>query len=69
MGCVLDESGTDGEECNRKVTSGRRVAYAIRSLVDTMDLQFECARVLPVLLYGSETILWKEKDISRVRAV
>ena len=40
-----------------------------------MDLQFECARVLhetllvPILMYGSETILWKEKYISRIRAV
>ena len=33
LGCVLDESGTDGAECSRKVASERRVAYAIRSLV------------------------------------
>ena len=25
LGCVLDESGTDGAECSRKVASGRRV--------------------------------------------
>ena len=31
--CVLDESGTDGAECSRKVASGRMVAGAIRSLV------------------------------------
>ena len=30
LGCVLDESGTDGAECSRKVASGRRVAVAIR---------------------------------------
>ena len=71
---VLDESGTDGAECSRKVASGRRVARAIRSLVNTRDLQLECARVLhgtlfiPVLMYGSETMFWK-KDISRIRAV
>ena len=34
LGCVLDESGTDEEECSRKVASGRRVAGAIRSLVN-----------------------------------
>ena len=33
-------------QCSRKVASGRRVAGAIRSLVNAMDLQIECARVL-----------------------
>ena len=37
LGCVLDESGTDGAECSRKV------AGAIRSLVNGRDLQLECA--------------------------
>ena len=61
--CVLDESGTDGAECSMKVASGRRVAGAIRSLVNARDLQLECGRVLhetllvPVLMYGSETML------------
>ena len=59
----MDESGTDGAECNRKVESGRRVAGAIRSLVNVRDLQLECARVL------HETMLWREKERSRVRAV
>ena len=59
----LDKSGTDGAECSRKVVSGRRVAGAIRSLVNATDLQFECCRVLyetllvPVLMYGSEKLL------------
>ena len=30
LGFVLDESGTDVAECDRKVVSGRRVAGAIR---------------------------------------
>ena len=30
---VLEESGTDGAECSRKVASWRRVAGSIRSLV------------------------------------
>ena len=37
---TLDESGTDEAECRR------RVAGAIRSLVNAGDLQLECARVL-----------------------
>ena len=75
LGCVLDESGTDGAECSRKVASGRRVAGAIRSLVNAKYLQIECARVLhetwfiPVLMYDSETLLWKEKEIYKIRAV
>ena len=40
---VLDESGTDGEDCSRKVVSRRRVAGVIRSLVNARDLQLECA--------------------------
>ena len=57
-------------ECSRKVASGRRVAGAIKSLVNARDLQLECARVLhetllvPVLMYGSETMLWKGKKRS-----
>ena len=33
LGCVLDESGTDGAECSRKLANGRRVADAIKSLL------------------------------------
>ena len=63
LGWVLDELGTDVAECSRKVASGRRVAGAIRSLANGMDLLRECARVLyqslfiPVLTYGSETMI------------
>ena len=38
-------------------------------------LQLECGRVLhetllvPVLMYGSETMIWKEEERSRIRAV
>ena len=42
----MNESGTDGGECSRKVVSGRRVAGAIRALVNARNLQFECAIVL-----------------------
>ena len=33
LGCVLNELGRDGEECNRNVPIRRWVAVAIRSLV------------------------------------
>ena len=39
LGCVLDEASTDGAECSWKVGSFRREAGAIRSLVNTRDLQ------------------------------
>ena len=61
----------DGAEFSKKVVSGRRVVGAIMSLVNAKDLQLECARVLHetllalVLMYGSETMLWKEKERSR----
>ena len=67
LGCVLDESGINGAECNRKVVSGRKFAGAIRFLVNIRDLQLEYSRVLyetllvPVFMYGSETMLWREK--------
>ena len=63
------------EQCSRKLANGRRVADAIRSLVNARDLQFERARVLhetllvPVLMYGSETMFCKEEERSRIRAV
>ena len=67
LGCVLEESGTDEAECSRKVASRTRVAGAIRSLVNARSLQLECAKVLheslmmPVLMYGNETMIWREK--------
>ena len=72
--CVLDESGKDEAECSRNLESGRRVAGVIRSLVYARDLQLECTRILqetllvPVLMYGSETMLWN-KERSRIKAV
>ena len=41
LGCVLDGSGTDEAECRRKVACRRRVAGAIRSLLNAMDLQLQ----------------------------
>ena len=55
-------------QCNRKVARGRRIPGAIRSLFNAArSLQFECASVLhesllvPVLTYGSETMIWRLK--------
>ena len=44
--CVLDESGTYAVECSRQVASERRVAGAIRSLVNAKNFQLECASVI-----------------------
>ena len=69
----MEELGTDGAECSRKVVSGRRVVGAISPLTNSRDLQLQYARVLhekllvPVFMYGSKTVLWKER--SRIRAV
>ena len=55
--------------------SGKRVAGAIRSLVNAWDLQLESTRVLhetllvPIFMYGSKTMLWKDKERSRIMAV
>ena len=44
-------------------------------LVNARNLQPECARVLheswlmPVLTHGSETMIWREKERSRIKAV
>ena len=43
LGCVLDESGSDGAECSRKVASGRKVEGTIRSIVKASDLQLKRA--------------------------
>ena len=75
LGCVLDESNTDEAECSRKVASGRKVAGAIRSLVNVRSLQLECAMVLHesllvrVFTYGSDTMMWREEERSRIRDV
>ena len=54
--------------------SGSKVAGIIKYLVNARDLQLECARVLhetlleALLMYGSETMLWKEKR-SRIMVI
>ena len=72
---MLDDKGTDDAECGRKVSSGRKVAGAIKSLVNAKGLSLECMRVLhesmliPVLMYNSESMVWKRKYRSKVQAV
>ena len=73
--CVVDELDIDGAEYRRKKAIGRRVEGAIRLLVIAKSLQLEYLKVLyeallaPVLFYGIETMVWKEKKRSRVMAV
>src|SRR5678815_3688058 len=65
LGYVLDEKGTDDAECSRKVVNGRKVAGAIKSLVNVKGLSLTRVlhegMLLPVLLYGSETMVWNKK--------
>ena len=49
LGSVLDKSCTDEAECS-KMASGRRVAGAIRCLVNARSFQLECARFWHELL-------------------
>ena len=54
--CVyLDESGTDGAKCSRKVESGRRAAGAIRSLVACIQKprQPQLSPFPPILIFTS----------------
>ena len=55
------------DECSRKVGKGRRVAGAIRPLVNARILHESL--LAPVLMYGSETVIWREKETSRIWAV
>ena len=55
--------------------SWRKVAGVIKSLVNATGLQLECTRVLHeamfvhFLMYGRETMIWKEKERSSIGAV
>ena len=46
-------------QCHRKMVSGRKVAGAIRSLVN--DRALHEIWLIPVFMHGSETMVWKEK--------
>lgn len=53
----------------------RKVVGAIRVIINTKVLSLECTRILhecmlvPTLVSGSETLVWKKKENSRIRAV
>src|SRR5678816_2320766 len=72
---MLDEKGMNDAECSRKVVNGRKVAGAIKSLVDVKGLSLECAMVLhegmflPVLMYSSKTMVWNRRYRSKVQCV
>ena len=53
FGCVMDEEGTYGAECNRKVASGRRVVNARVLQIEFVRLLHETLLV-SVLTYGSK---------------
>ena len=66
---------TDEANCSRKMESGRRVAGAIRSLVNARSLYHECVRVLhesllvSVFTYDTETMIWRKKARYSLRVV
>ena len=66
---------TDEAQCFRNVESERRVAGFISSLVNARSLPLECARLLhetlfiTVLMYGSERMIQKDEERSRIRDV
>ena len=55
--------------------NGKKVASAISSHVNARILLHECVSLLhevllmPILLYSSETMVWREKERFRIRAV
>ena len=71
----MNESGTNGAECHGKGASGRKVVAAMLSLVNARGLELHYVKMLhepsfvAVLLYVSETVVWREKERSRIGAV
>ena len=64
----MDESGTDGAKCSRKVVNGRRVAGPLLMIgICRLSMLVLRETVLVFFLtYGSKTMLWKEKERSRL---
>ena len=75
LGCLSYETDTDDAECRWKGVSGKKGSGAIRTLANGRDLQYECATmfheelVVLVLMYGNDTMKWKEKLRSRIKIV
>ena len=69
----MDESGTDGAECIRKVMSGRMQVpsgpWLMLGIWSLSVLVFYEILLVSVLMYGSKTMLWRKKERSRVKAV
>ena len=70
FGCVRVESGTYGAGTEAGEWDEGSRSHLVPSYAK--DLQLVCARVLhetlfvPFLTYDSETMLWKEKEISKI---
>ena len=68
LGCVLDISSTDETVSCRKEVDERKTPCAIRFVVNATALRLQCAVALckmlflPVLLYDSETMIWREME-------
>ena len=62
----------DVESGRRIVASGRKAAGVTRYLGNTRGLRVACVKVLheslflPVVLYGSESMIWWEKERPRI---
>ena len=65
--CLLDESDRDGAECWRKLGSGKKIGVLSELVECEMVLQEKL--ILPVLLYGSETMIWREEETSSIMVV
>ena len=61
LGCALGKSSTDAAESHRKVACRRKVAGAMKSLVNDRGLHE--GLLMPVLLNGSEIIIWREQGL------
>ena len=51
------------DKCSRNVVSGRRVADAIRSLVNARDLQLECAKVFLYMAVRQCYGRWRDLEL------
>ena len=76
MGGIFEKNGGCEKDVDQRNVQGRRVAGFVSSMVKKNGLNVECARatihnvvLVPTLLYGSETICLKEKEMSRIRAL
>ena len=65
--CALNESGTDESECHRKGGMGKRLQVVLGTGymlgIYSLSVLGSCMRLLvPVFLYGSEAMVWKERE-------